>query len=329
MIVHVETLEPRQLFDNAQQPPIGPNPPPTPSASHHVANNTLYVVGTSLNDTIKVTATPASIEISALGGAWPNGYFYQRTVQGPSIDRIVIYGYGGNDQIEVLGWLGRHGTFADHRYAWMYFEREDQFTETYKPKYPTFNVYGGFGNDTLIADWAVEWAFLDGGPGADHLDGRLMAVADYSGRSQPVSVNLFNDADDGEAGEHDWVDPAIRVFLLGSKNDVFQANSNSSRPYAVFGGSGNDWLLGGGGDDFMNGELGNDYLIGYGGKDYLIGWDGADTLDARDGAGGDHCYSARLDYEHVDEYGDLIYVDPWMGPLNDYNSSWHATVIKG
>lgn len=131
---------------------------------------------------------------------------------------------------------------------------------------------GGSGNDTLTGD--AEANTLLGGPGADTLVGRASAdtltggdgpdLASYEDRtgSQPVTVTLDGNADDGAAGEGDHV-----------QGDVENAE----------GGAGADTLTGDGGPNLLSGNAGNDTITGGGGADDLRGGDGDDTVRAQDG----------------------------------------------
>jgi uncharacterized repeat protein (TIGR01451 family) len=91
---------------------------------------------------------------------------------------------------------------------------------------------------------------VDGGAGID--------TADYSGRTESVTVTLDGIYNDGESGEND---------SIGANFDDVEN---------VLGGSGDDYLLGnaganvldgGGGDDLLDGDLGADTLIGGAGTD--------------------------------------------------------------
>jgi Ca2+-binding RTX toxin-like protein len=125
---------------------------------------------------------------------------------------------------------------------------------------------GGSGNDTL-----------DGGPGADTLiGGDGQDLADYSGRTTPVSVSLDNSADDGASGEHDNVKTDVENVNGGSAGDKLTGDSADN---VLNGGAGNDTLDGGSGNDTLYGGAGDDRLLQGYGNDTLDGGDGTDVAD--------------------------------------------------
>src|SRR5205814_5050102 len=85
-------------------------------------------------------------------------------------------------------------------------------------------VLGGSGDDTLTGDSYANTLNgnggndrLDGGRGADTLvggDGR--DLADYSSRGGNLMVDLDNNSDDGEGGEHDNVRSDVEDVAGGS-----------------------------------------------------------------------------------------------------------------
>jgi serralysin len=116
-----------------------------------------------------------------------------------------------------------------------------------------------------IAGAALDVDELDGGPGPDVLSGgpgdfdRVL----YTSRRAPVSVTLDGLANDGEAGEGD--------FVAADVEDVY-------------GGAGSDLLVGNAGPNTLVGGAGDDVIDGRGGyQDSAIGGDGNDTLLFRDG----------------------------------------------
>lgn len=128
---------------------------------------------------------------------------------------------------------------------------------------------GGPGDDTLRATF--ENTPLDGGPGADVLDGGSDrdGLADYRSRSAPVTASLGTDTPAGEAGEGD------RLVDVGG----------------VLGGAGDDELTGDEDDDLLQGGPGDDELRGNGGDDDLWDGDGRDLLDG--GPGDDRVTTGR------------------------------------
>jgi len=129
---------------------------------------------------------------------------------------------------------------------------------------------GGDGNDTLVGglDDDVE----QGGDGFD--------FADYSARTQPVTVTVGTGADDGVAGEADDVQVDVERVNGGSANDHLFAGPARAR---LVGLGDDDVLRGGPADDTLEGRGGGDELEGAGGRDAMLGGDDADDLQAADG----------------------------------------------
>lgn len=164
--------------------------------------------------------------------------------------------------------------------------------------------YGQEGNDTIVGGNANEK--LDGGPGADILNGM--------GGNDLIIAGPGNDSIDGGAGTDtgDFTDmwgttvvfsgngsglvigptytdsfQNLEIFRLGNGGDSFLGNSAANN--ADLGG-GNDYAYGADGNDTFDGEGGNDTLYGQNGNDTLVGGDGNDTL--RGGDGNDHLYGS-------------------------------------
>jgi Ca2+-binding RTX toxin-like protein len=162
---------------------------------------------------------------------------------------------------------------------------------------------GGAGNDTFHEGTAANGADdMDGGTGGD--------TCDYSGRTNPVSVNLDGADNDGEAGEGDNCGGVVDFFFLdrvplggpgspegdpiagqdvenvlgGSGNDNLTGSNEAN---VLTGNAGNDTLTGNGGTDVLNGGDGDDWMVGGAGNDSLAGGAGTDTADySSAGAGG-------------------------------------------
>jgi Ca2+-binding RTX toxin-like protein len=177
------------------------------------------------------------------------------------------------------------------------------------------HVHGGAGADQL--DGGFGTSYLDGGADGDIIRG---GIADYSARTNPVIVDTDGNADDGEAGENDNVDPSVYAVVGGSGNDDITAGAadggdgndkltGTGANCDLFGGAGDDTLIaqgtdcllfgdqdddrlvGGAGFDYLEGDAGNDTLSGGARGDTLVGGPGADTL--RGQAGNDDLFGNR------------------------------------
>jgi Ca2+-binding RTX toxin-like protein len=174
-------------------------------------------------------------------------------------------------------------------------------------------VHGGSGNDTLInqppSQGVAGGTELDGGPGADMLNGGWSVVT-YFGSASAVSVTLDGVANDGVAGEGDNVGARVAKVIGGAGADLLDLRGGTSDFVWASGGYGDDrifvdedgsYLEGGSGDDFivggpgadevhsgsgvdmLFGGSGNDALYGGDDIDYLYGGDGNDQLHGQDG----------------------------------------------
>jgi serralysin len=110
-------------------------------------------------------------------------------------------------------------------------------------------MYGGLGNDTLIATLGSDR--LDGGGGID------TASFDAMTNIEGIRVNL---AVAGAQDTGDGMDTLIGIEnVIGSiRNDVIRGSSGANR---LDGNEGNDWLLGGLGADVLVGALGADLFV--------------------------------------------------------------------
>ncbi|KAA1419612.1 calcium-binding protein [Nocardioides humilatus] len=107
----------------------------------------------------------------------------------------------------------------------------------------------GSGADTMRPGHGAE--FIHGEGGFDTID--------YISRDNDLAVSLNGVADDGEAGEEDFVDDDIERVFGGSGNDVFTGDAGTQQFY---GGYGDDILYGSvGADDTLSGDGGFDAVI--------------------------------------------------------------------
>jgi Ca2+-binding RTX toxin-like protein len=163
---------------------------------------------------------------------------------GPGVD--MLRGGGGTDVVTYA--LRTSGVHADLGVPGA---GEDSIAEVE-------GLIGGSGDDVLVGTDGAN--LLNGGPGNDSLDGRLGAdtlvggpgphdLADYCGRSKPLSVSLDGAANDGESGEGDNAGADVEDILGGSGSDTLTGNGSANR---FDGGAGADTIRGGAGEDTVD-----------------------------------------------------------------------------
>ena len=149
-------------------------------------------------------------------------------------------------------------------------------------------LYGDAGDDTLKGGAGFD--VLTGATGADTMSGGgpsigidpeelgedefFVDIALYEGRTNGVTVDLDDVADDGEAGERDNVMRDVEVVAGGRGADTLVGNELAN---GFFSGPGRDMIVSGGGFDFIFGGVDADVLnAGAGRLDYLRGERGDD-----------------------------------------------------
>ena len=204
----------------------------------------------------------------------------------------TIWGLGGNDTIRgLMGTDTLHGGDGDD----------------------TFDMWNGSSPNDGLHDGTGD--VLNGNAGTD--------TADYTSRSQNLSINMDAVANDGQSdinpgtpgaqSEGDNVKTDVEVVKAGSGSDLltggyasttFHGNAGNDNIYGgygndvIFGGAGTDFLTGGGGNDDVDGEGDNDQVFGdypsdpnVSGNDIVKGGPGNDNvqggLGADDVRGGD------------------------------------------
>jgi Ca2+-binding RTX toxin-like protein len=118
-------------------------------------------------------------------------------------------------------------------------------------------VDGGAGHDTM-------W----GGSGAD-----TISWADAAG---PVTASLDGQANDGVAGENEFIPTDFETLRGGAFDDTLYGKGAASD--TLLGGGGADNLQGGGGDDVLRGEAGNDSMHLSAGSTVIDGGPDIDSL---------------------------------------------------
>lgn len=124
-------------------------------------------------------------------------------------------------------------------------------------------LHAGDGDDTFkTAATSDGGDVYDGGAGEDLLS--------YETRTQPITIKVDKQANDGEANEKDDVQDNVETLIGGSEADTITAGDIDN---LIIGGPGNDVLNGGGGNDtFRETTMAQ-------GADIMNGGTGIDTID--------------------------------------------------
>jgi Ca2+-binding RTX toxin-like protein len=145
------------------------------------------------------------------------------------------------------------------------------------------NINGGGGDDFLVGGnetpvFGIADDVIHGGPGDDSLEGGAghdqlygdggTDIAFYGWRGKPVTATLDNTANDGAAGENDYIHHDVEGIQGGAGKDTLFGNDSAN---VLKGGPGDDSLIGYGGDDKLYGDEGSDLLRGGLGKDTIYG----------------------------------------------------------
>ena len=167
---------------------------------------------------------------------------------------------------------------------------------------------GGLGNDDIVGGPGNDT--IDGGPGNDLLEMQpggyaVMQAAGpddtagtdqlhgggdtdtlgYVWRTDPLTITMDGQANDGAPGENDLIDNDIEEVDGGLNNDRMTGNDG---PNVLVGNDGDDSVDGGAGDDTLDGTMGTDTVLGRTGADTVSGGHGEDVVDG--GPGQDNIY---------------------------------------
>lgn len=176
-------------------------------ASASLANGVLTVKGSNLSETINVAQNDGSITVTGHNGSF----------NANSVNRVVVYGYGGNDHIDVRSVRG-----------------SANFTGT--------SLFGGFGNDFMVGTAVRDYIYGEGNndtlfgmDGSDVLSGgdnndKLFGMAGYDYLYGGYGVDFL---DDGNRSAQEFFDGgygtdynADVVAIAGTTiNDVAQNNT--------------------------------------------------------------------------------------------------------
>ncbi|WP_188113384.1 calcium-binding protein [Nocardioides humilatus] len=223
------------------------------------------VRGGSGNDTVSYETHPAAVTVSpdgvaddGMAGEGDRIYGDVEVVIGSNHDDTLMGGPNGN-RLEggpgddaLVGGAGSDVIFGD--------DGDDSL----RGLAGSDHLEGGLDDDTL-------YGFVGGPDILDGNEGFDAVIYDV-----PASVDLdirINDAiaNDGPAGQHDWVLSTNEVIVGGDGNDVLVGNAEDN------------WLIGGGGFDQLAGNGGADVVYAEGTFSELDGGDGDDLLLAYQG----------------------------------------------
>lgn len=137
------------------------------------------------------------------------------------------------------------------------------------------NLRGGNGDDDLTGI-NTALAVVEGGPGADRINGNgsFVTIASYENSPAPVNISLNSAAPMASGGDAEGDTLNSIQGLVGSSFDDLLSGSD------VF----NTRIDGGPGNDLIQGELGADLLLGGEGNDLITGGAGDDQIDGGPGA---------------------------------------------
>lgn len=246
-------------------------------------------------DTATIELTAGSDRPVFTGGGIDVGEDGDQDITLAGTERVEVLALGGSDFVDARAYLGGgvvalrggagndrlHGTAgADELYGeagndLLYgLAGNDELTGGLGDD----TMYGGDGFDTFFAESTIDGAdYVSGGAGGDEVS--------YRGRTGALNVTLGNGAaDDGEAGEGDFIELNVENLRGGDGDDVLVGSSRENVIEGegggdeIHGGAGDDSLVGGGGADSMFGDEGDDDLDGEGGPDVLTGGPGQDLL---------------------------------------------------
>lgn len=168
-------------------------------------------------------------------------------------------------------------------------------------------LFGGGGDDWLVGRSGEQE--LEGGNGADLLDGGLdrdwlvggagtdviaggpsLDIVSYADHRGSVRISLDGRANDGAAGENDWVQADVEG-VDGSRGPTTFVGNAGPNGFSGYGkrdvasaGAGDDSVAGGGGPDLLSGGPGDDGIYGGAGADVIRGGRWNDFLDGNEGA---------------------------------------------
>ncbi len=265
----------------------------------------LWVISDAAGDSIALTR-------DATGNIYVNGQSYAGAELG-IINDINIYGFGGNDLIDVSGVYGYAGNSflrggADHDTLvggsgsdWLVGDAGNdtlQFSAGNDTEYD-----GGADYDTLVGAPSAPNAFMVTGLNEGTVNARSFTAVESlrGGFGRDVfafaPLGVLSGSINGGPG-NDFLDYSLRytgVYVNLTTGFATSADAGVRFVENVLGSHGDDLLVGNAASNVLVGNRGDDRLYGGGGRDVLIGGLGHD--DVRGEAGDDLLVGARTVYD--------------------------------
>ncbi|HEU0098611.1 MAG TPA: calcium-binding protein [Allosphingosinicella sp.] len=206
------------------------------------------------------------------------------------------------------------------------------------------NLTGSAYDDVLRALGTA--SVIDGGPGADTMEGRNGGDIYYVDNAGDVVIEVAGGGSDEVRIRNlaSYTLPDYVEKLTNTTNFVFSGTGNSSANEinggtagdTLYGAAGNDTLNGGAGDDELHGDGEHDILNGGSGADLMYGGLGNDTfqVDAADtvvelsGEGTDHVYTSLVSYTLPDFVENLTFTGTGDPALN-YTGNSEGNILIG
>lgn len=186
-----------------------------------------------------------------------NPYYRINDVRNIYAPKDIVHGGEGSDHIYIA-----------NQNTEVYGDAGDDVIISYSTVYTEQSLYGGLGNDTIIA--GNGGAYMDGGEGADHLVGGL-------GNDTFVidEFDIFEEADPD--GGYDTLVNVTQNFDL-ALNQFEAVTLGGTGNFYAKGDEFDNVIIGNEGNNLLEGLLGNDNLEGGLGNDRLDGGAGSDTM---------------------------------------------------
>ena len=240
------------------------------------------ILGSSGDDNINAGFSSGSAEDNDLVFAGAGNDFVE---SGAGDD--TLFGGAGNDEFD--GGLGQNRLFGgDGNDALFVGDGNstlwgDAGNDTLRGENGQNQLYGGDGDDRLIgtATQPTDFTLMDGGAGADTIDGSLgnWDIASYFNSDAAVVVDLTDGL--SETGGHAQGDILIGIEQVDGSNLHNDTIIGNDSGMTLRGWGGDDSLIGGSGNDMLLGDAGNDtFLVSDNfGHDTIQGGFDYDTLD--------------------------------------------------